>query len=73
MAKENPQQDNFNAEELGEQSIYEDTTDMLRQMSRGDETKGDPDSRDAAGARHPKDTEEGRQDRDTIKRDLGKT
>lgn len=66
-----PQADNMSAGELGDQSSYEDTTDMQRQMSRGDETKGDANKRDAAGAPAVKNTEEARQDRDTspVKRD----
>ena len=37
------------AEELGEQSAYEDTTEFTRRLRRGDESKGDPDERDVAG------------------------
>ena len=40
----------FTAEELGEQSSYDDGTDIARRMRRGDESKGDPDERDTAGA-----------------------
>lgn len=40
----------FTAEEIGEQSAYEDETETARRMRRGDETKGDPDERDVAGA-----------------------
>jgi hypothetical protein len=37
------------AEDLGEQSAYEDTTEFKRRLRRGDESKGDPDERDIAG------------------------
>ena len=40
----------FTAEELGEQSSYDDGTEIGRRMRRGDESKGDPDERDTAGA-----------------------
>ncbi len=66
MKEENPQQDGFTAEELGEASIYEDATQMAQQMRRGDESKGDPNERDITGATHFKDTEEGRTDKDTV-------
>jgi hypothetical protein len=36
-------------EKLGEQSGYEDATEMNRRMRRGDESKGDADERDVAG------------------------
>lgn len=65
MTKENPEREGFTAEELGEQSIYDDATDMQRQMLRGDETKGDPNNRDTAGTTGIKDTNEARQDQDT--------
>jgi hypothetical protein len=38
---------------------------MQQQISRGDETKGDPDARDEAGATHPKDASHRREDQDT--------
>ena len=37
------------AEHLGEQSAYEGTTEFKQRLSRGDESKGDPDERDVAG------------------------
>jgi hypothetical protein len=49
-ASGNPERDNFNADEIGEQSIYEDTTEAAQQMRRGDETQGDADERDVVGA-----------------------
>ena len=37
------------AEKLGNESAYEDATDMKRRIRRGDESKGDADERDLAG------------------------
>ena len=37
------------AEDLGEESAYEGTTEFKRRLRRGDESKGDPDERDIAG------------------------
>ncbi len=46
----NVETDGFTAEELGEASAYTDSTEMAQQMRRGDESKGDPNDRDAVGA-----------------------
>jgi len=50
------------AEELGEQSSYEEITEMKRRLRRGDETKGDPNHRDIAGdySGSPKDADPAR-------------
>ena len=37
------------AEKLGNESAYEDATEMIRRVRRGDESKGDADERDVAG------------------------
>ena len=37
------------AEKLGNESAYEDATEMKRRIQRGDESKGDADDRDVAG------------------------
>ena len=42
--------DGFDAVQLGEASAYNDSTEMAQQMRRGDETEGDPNSRDVVGA-----------------------
>ncbi len=42
--------DSFTAEELGEASAYDSTTEMTQMMRRGDETKGDPNERDVVSA-----------------------
>lgn len=65
MAKDNDPAGDLSADELGAQSSYEDSTEMMRRMQRGDESKGDADARDTAGATAFKDTNEGRTDRDT--------
>lgn len=44
------ERDGFTAEEIGEEAAYEDETETARRVRRGDETKGDPDERDVAGA-----------------------
>ena len=36
-------------EKLGNESAYEDATEMKRRIQRGDESKGDADERDVAG------------------------
>ncbi|MBA2645278.1 MAG: hypothetical protein H0U81_00640 [Pyrinomonadaceae bacterium] len=55
------------ADELGEQSAYQGPTEMQQQILRGDETKGDPNARDTAGATDPNDTTQEREDRDTTR------
>jgi hypothetical protein len=45
----NQKHDDRIAEDLGEQSAYEDATEMKRRLRRGDESKGDADDRDVAG------------------------
>ncbi len=42
--------DGFTAEELGEASAYTDSTEIVQQMRRGDETQFDPNDRDVVGA-----------------------
>ena len=66
---EDTQQEGFNPSELGQQSIYEGPTDMMRRMLRGNEAEGDPDTRDVAGATDFKDIDEAREDQDTVPRD----
>lgn len=68
MKKDDTEREGFNPEELGQASSYEGETEMAQRMRRGDESEGDPDSRDTAGATRFKDTEEGRTDRDTVPR-----
>ena len=71
MDTTNTEREGFSAEELGQASIYDDPTMIAQQMRRGDESKGDPDARDAVGATASKDIEEGRTDRDTVPAAIG--
>lgn len=64
MAKDDVKKEGWSAEELGEQSTYEDTTEISRRLRRGDETVGDPNARDVAGVIREKDTPHGREARD---------
>ena len=52
----------WDAEELGQQASKLDEDEIRRQMSRGDETRGDPDDRDAAGGPEFIDTPHGREE-----------
>ena len=65
MAKADVKKEGWSAEELGEQSSYEGATEIARRLRRGDETKGDPNARDVAGAIPEEDTPYGRAVRDT--------
>ena len=56
----------WSAEELGEQSSYEDETEIKRRLARGDETVGKPDERDVAGSVPVEDTPEGREDQASL-------
>lgn len=67
MKSEKSETANQSAAELGEQSSYQGPTEMQQQISRGDETKGDPDARDTAGAVNQNDTPEEREDQDTAR------
>ncbi|MDQ3684344.1 MAG: hypothetical protein M3430_01915 [Acidobacteriota bacterium] len=67
MKSEKSETDNPSASELGEQSAYQGPTEMQQQISRGDETKGDPNARDVVGAINPDETPEEREDRDTTR------
>lgn len=49
-APSNVERDGYTAEELGEASAYNDSTEMAQQMRRGDESQGDPNKRDVVGA-----------------------
>jgi hypothetical protein len=53
----------WSAEDLGEQSSYEDETEIKRRLARGNETIGNADERDVAGSVPVEDTPEGREDR----------
>jgi len=49
--------------EIAEQASKPDHDQIVRQPLRGDETKGDPDVRDIAGAPDHEDTPHGREER----------
>jgi len=73
MTKEDVKKEGWSAEELGEQSSYEGTTEISRRLRRGDETRGDPNARDVAGVLPEKDTPHGREARDTSASDEEKS
>ena len=56
-----PKREGWSAEDLGEESSYEGTTEMSQRLRRGNETVGDPDERDVAGAIPKEDTPQGRE------------
>jgi hypothetical protein len=56
-----PKREGWTADDLGEQSSYEGTSEISRRLRRGDETAGDPDERDVAGAIPIEDTPHGRE------------
>ena len=47
---EQVKRDDFTAEEIGEASIYDSTTEIAQQMRRANESEGDPNDRDAVGS-----------------------
>jgi hypothetical protein len=65
MAEEDVKKEGWSAEDLGEESSYEGATEIGRRLRRGDETAGDPNARDVAGAIPEEDTPYGREIRDT--------
>lgn len=50
-------------EEIADQASRPDYDQIYRQTRRGDESKGDPDERDVAGAMDHEDTAHGREER----------
>lgn len=50
-------------DEIADQASKPDHDQIYRQPLRGDETKGDPDERDVAGAHDHEDTPHGREER----------
>lgn len=48
--EDGPKREGWTAEDLGEESAYEGSTEISRRLRRGDESVGDPDKRDVAGA-----------------------
>lgn len=56
-----PKKEGWSAEDLGEESSYEGTTEISRRLRRADESVGDPDKRDVAGGVPEKDLPHGRE------------
>lgn len=54
--------DRSEIENITDEASHRDADGMLRQTLRGDETKGDPDKRDIAGATNFEDTPHGREE-----------
>ena len=57
----NVKKEGWSADDLGEQSAYEKATEISRRLRRGNESVGDPDERDIAGATREKDMPHGRE------------
>ncbi len=47
---ENFERQDWNAEKVAEEATNKEDDEIMRQMLRGDETKGNPDERDVAGS-----------------------
>lgn len=56
------ERDNFNVENVSDESVNQMPDEIVRQMLRGDETKGDADDRDIAGRSPTIDTPQGREE-----------
>lgn len=56
------QRDNFNAEEVSDQSVNQMPDETVRQILRGDETDGNADDRDIVGRSRTIDTPQGREE-----------
>ena len=52
----------WDAEQVVEESANKSSDDIVREMLRGDETKGNPDNRDVAGGVESADTPHGREE-----------
>ncbi len=53
---ENVDREDWNAEKVAEEATNKEDDEIMRQMLRGDETKGNPDERDVAGGPDVKNT-----------------
>ena len=60
--KDEGHRNGWDVKELSDEASQMDEDEIQRQLSRGDETKGDPDKRDAAGSSASKDTPQGREE-----------
>lgn len=52
----------WDAEQVAEESANKPSDEIVREMLRGDETKGNPDDRDVAGGVESADTPHGREE-----------
>ena len=52
----------WDAEQIAEESANKSSDEIVREMMRGDESKGNPDNRDVAGSVDTKDTPYGREE-----------
>ena len=55
------EREGWNAEEVADESTNQPSDEIQRQMSRGDETRGDADKRDVAGGVNSNETPQGRE------------
>ena len=53
---------NWDAEQLAEESTNKPSDEIVREMKRGDETKGNADDRDVVGGVESEDTPHGREE-----------
>lgn len=58
----NVERDGWQAENIVEESVNKNSDDTVREILRGDETKGNPDERDIAGSPESEDTPHGREE-----------
>lgn len=58
----NVERDGWKADDVVEESVNKDSDETVREILRGDESKGDPDNRDVAGSPAYKDTPHGREE-----------
>lgn len=58
----NVKREGWEAETISEESANDQPDEIFRKVLRGDESKGDPDERDVAGAVQSEDTPHGREE-----------
>jgi len=56
------QREGWDVDQLADEASQQDVNEIQRQMLRGDETKGNPNDRDIAGAVDPNETAQGREE-----------
>jgi len=60
--KETVKREGWDSEEISDQASQQDEDEVRRRFIRGDETKGEPDERDAAGSVNSDITPQGREE-----------